>query len=143
MTVVAWDGKILAADKLMTGNGLRQTTTKLFYDGGTAIAFCGNIDSGMALVNWYKNGAIQSDWPVSQRGENWAQALIIKEGKCYGLSQEPFLYTIEDNFAAIGSGRDYAIAAMHLGKNAKEAVEVASLYDVNCGNGVDVWQAIC
>lgn len=38
---------------------------------------------------------------------------------------------------AIGTGRDYARAAMHLGRNAVEAVQVAILFDENCGNGVD------
>ena len=40
------------------------------------------------------------------------------------------------NFA-IGSGRDFALAAMHLGKTAVEAVEVACHFDSGCGNGID------
>ena len=33
--------------------------------------------------------------------------------------------------------RDFALAAMHLGKSAREAVEVACALDVFCGNGID------
>lgn len=43
----------------------------------------------------------------------------------------------------MGSGRDFAIAAMHCGKTAREAVEIASLYENGCGNGVDVLEAPC
>jgi hypothetical protein len=38
---------------------------------------------------------------------------------------------------AWGSGRDFALAAMHLGKTAAEAVEVACLFQSDCGLGVD------
>ena len=45
---------------------------------------------------------------------------------------------VEDQFAAWGSGRDFALTAMHLGKSAREAVEIACLFENGCGNGVDV-----
>jgi hypothetical protein len=38
-------------------------------------------------------------------------------------------------FCAMGSGRDFALAAMHLHKSAADAVLIASLFDVYCGNG--------
>jgi ATP-dependent protease HslVU (ClpYQ) peptidase subunit len=44
---------------------------------------------------------------------------------------------IEDRQFAMGSGRDYARAAMHLGCSAAEAVAVACEFDENCGNGID------
>jgi ATP-dependent protease HslVU (ClpYQ) peptidase subunit len=43
----------------------------------------------------------------------------------------------EDKKTATGSGRDYALAAMHCGKTAREAVEIACLFETGCGNGVD------
>lgn len=134
MTVVAWDGQVLACDRMMTSGGLRQTTRKLFDIEGGAMAFTGSIDSGLALVDWVKNGG---EWPACQKTDDWAQALIVKNGKCYGLAQQPFMYEILDPFTSVGSGRDFAIAAMHCGRSAVEAVEVAASYCINCGNGVD------
>jgi hypothetical protein len=43
----------------------------------------------------------------------------------------------EDAHHAIGSGRDFAAAAMYLGKTAREAVEVAMALTGFCGHGVD------
>jgi ATP-dependent protease HslVU (ClpYQ) peptidase subunit len=38
---------------------------------------------------------------------------------------------------AIGTGRDYALAAMHCGSTAAEAVAIAALFDPGTGGGVD------
>jgi ATP-dependent protease HslVU (ClpYQ) peptidase subunit len=46
---------------------------------------------------------------------------------------------IKNDFYAIGTGSAYAIAAMHLGKSPKEAVEIASIYDPGTGGPVDCW----
>ncbi len=40
---------------------------------------------------------------------------------------------------AIGTGKDFARMAMHLGKTAKEAVELTSNFDSNTNNKVDVF----
>jgi len=45
---------------------------------------------------------------------------------------------VEDAFCAMGGGRDYALAAMFLGKSALEAVQVACALDITCGKGIDV-----
>jgi ATP-dependent protease HslVU (ClpYQ) peptidase subunit len=44
---------------------------------------------------------------------------------------------VEDPFIAFGAGRDYAMAAMHLGCDAHRAVEVACVFDTGCGMGID------
>ena len=45
---------------------------------------------------------------------------------------------IKNNFYAIGTGAGYAIAAMHLGKSPREAVEIAALYDPGTRGPIDV-----
>jgi hypothetical protein len=44
----------------------------------------------------------------------------------------------EDKFYAAGCGRDSALAALHLGHSAVEAVEVTSKIEAHCGMGLDV-----
>lgn len=63
--------------------------------------------------------------------------IIIRDNRCFVYSDTSYPVEIEDKFFASGSGRDFAMAAMHLGLNAVEAVKVACLFDVNCGNGID------
>jgi len=45
---------------------------------------------------------------------------------------------LKNTFYSIGSGAPYALAAMHLGKSPKEAVELAALYDPGTRGPVDV-----
>lgn len=49
-------------------------------------------------------------------------------GYCAG-----FLMPTARKFHAVGSGRDYALAAMHLGLSARDAVGVAMEFDLNTG----------
>jgi hypothetical protein len=45
---------------------------------------------------------------------------------------------IKEPFYAIGTGSAYALAAMHLGKSPKEAVEIAALFDPATRGPIDV-----
>ena len=45
---------------------------------------------------------------------------------------------IKNNFYAIGSGAGYALAALHLGKSPREAVEIAALFDPGTRGPIDV-----
>lgn len=49
----------------------------------------------------------------------------------------PALSVVLDEFSAFGSGCDFAMLAMTCGKNAIEAVQLASQYDIYTGCGVD------
>jgi ATP-dependent protease HslVU (ClpYQ) peptidase subunit len=44
---------------------------------------------------------------------------------------------IKNDFWAIGTGANFAIAAMHCGKSVKEAVEIACQYDTSSITPVD------
>lgn len=136
MTVIAWDGTTLAADKASTIAGLRLTVTKVFKVYGKLIAFSGDANDAMQLLAWFKAGADPATYPKAlERNET---AGYVFDGSCvlkYTKSAHP--ERIEDKLFAAGSGRDYALAAMHLGFDAKRAVEVACHFDSGCGNGMD------
>ena len=42
----------------------------------------------------------------------------------------------EGGFYAIGSGRDFALAAMRMGADAKKAVKIASEFDIHTGGRI-------
>jgi ATP-dependent protease HslVU (ClpYQ) peptidase subunit len=136
MTVIAWDGKTLAADKRSTVDYLQRTVTKIERATcGSLLGACGDAAMCRSLRQWWTDGASAEKWPDK---EDKATLMVVTPTGCvlmYDGGPVPIEYS--DPFAAIGHGRDYAIAAMHLGKNAVEAVELASLYDTSCGNGVD------
>lgn len=137
MSVIAFDGKTLAADKRACLGTLIRTTTKIFRIGDALCAYAGDAAGGEEMLAWYAAGAIPSDFPPKQRGDDWSGLLVVRKSGIVKYERSPFPVKFEDKFFAIGCGRDFALAAMHLGHDAKTAVEVAIALDSGCGNGID------
>lgn len=141
MTVIAWDGKTLAADKQSTCAGFGTTVTKIHKTAAGIVGFAGSAPHARALITWFDSGAELDRWPASRDATNWADALLILpsgEVREYAGNGGGHYELVEDAFTAMGSGRDYALAAMHLGHGAKKAVQVACELDITCGKGIDV-----
>lgn len=140
MTVIAWDGKTLAADRRVTSSGLIRTTTKIRRIRDLRVGCSGSTDSAVAMFAWIEGGCLPDQFPKSQADkDDWVATIVIDGAGTIGMYERtPHMHVIEDDIAAIGSGRDFALAAMYLGKTAAEAVHVASHFQCDCGNGVDV-----
>lgn len=137
MTVVAWDGKTLAADKRATSSGLIRTVTKVWKADGLLCGVAGDFGSCRALMDWVICGRESAKWPECQKTDEWAALLVIDGRQIMKYEKSPVPLIFEDEQFAIGSGRDFALMAMRLGKTAKEAVELTCEFDCACGNGVD------
>lgn len=140
MTVIAWDGHTLAADKRATVAGMATTATKIhrLHDGLIAFSGCGS--HAAELLNWFKGERKPEDYPRRDaNSDNGAGTLFITNDRRILMYSQtsPHPEVVEDKFFARGAGRDYAMAAMHLGCDARRAVEVACAFDVGCGNGID------
>ena len=137
MTVIAWDGSVLAADKMaVDGGGIRRTTTKIQRHHDALLAMTGSWDIACELREWWKMGASQSNFPEKARGDV-ATLIVIRTGVIETYNSGPFPLIHEVKQCAFGSGRDFAEAAMYCGKSAIEAVEIACKFQSDCGNGVD------
>jgi len=99
----------------------------------------------MQMIEWVRAGRAVADFPPMQRDkDDWQPILVIEaDGTPSQYDRTPYPSRFEDRCCAIGSGRDFAMAAMYLGKTAREAVEVACALDSGCGNGIDTlaWAA--
>lgn len=140
MSVIAWDGKSIAADKQATCAGLRFKTTKLRkLASGTVLGWTGEQDSGEAVAKWYEDGADAAKWPSCQSDkETWSRLIVAGDGGVKVCERQPYSVAVEDAFMAWGAGRDFALAAMRCGKTAAEAVAIAIEFETSCGLGVDV-----
>lgn len=138
MTVVAFDGKTLAADKMSCSAGYGHTVTKVhrLRDGGLA-AFAGDGDGAMALLAWLNGARNPAEYPPEQKDNDTSAFVVRPDGSRTSYGKTPHFQVIEDEFYAMGHGRDFALAAMHCGKTAREAVELTCRLDVFCGNGID------
>lgn len=139
MTTVAWDGKILAGDTLCSRGGLRTyVESKVFrivsgYD-VKLVGFSGDEQNCLWFKSWVEKGM-----PEDKRPEfviDTTTALVIDATGCYRYEWRCRPTRILEPFHAIGYGRDLAIASMHYGHTAIEAVELAILYDTYTGGPV-------
>jgi len=143
MTVIAWDGKTLAADKQTNGDGTIGRTTKIFKaDNGSILAFCGMAGHIPVLLEWYNDGQKKEDWPKFQSEDGWTGIVEASNGVVREFEQHPLPMTLEDNFYAWGSGGSFAIGAMEHGASAIEAVDVACRRSATCGGGCDSFDSL-
>lgn len=140
MTVIAWDGKTLAADKRMTTSwGAHDTVTKILRGRDVAIYACtGDAPIALRMRAWWHAGAVEADFPPEAAKANEATLVVIlPTGHALQYTVGPHPSPIENVPAAWGAGRDFAVAAMRCGKTAREAVGLANELCVHCGNGID------
>lgn len=139
MTVIAWDGKTLAADKRSTYGGMICTVTKIQKVNGLLVGGAGEASFIGAMLEWIKGGRVAAEFPSAQASkDDWQTVLVIElDGSTSLYERTPYPIRYEQPHIAIGSGREYARAAMALGFDSVRAVETAMLLDTGCGNGID------
>lgn len=143
MTTVAWDGKTMAADTLATDTwGLKFESHKIIEGRDFLLAGAGEV--GQIRKWWVDEGhkltaeqLIAAGYSHYEREKNEPALLLACVHGVYRHSGGVFLQSYEGR-CAIGSGRNYALAAMYLGKTAEEAVKVAAHFDSGTNDVVDI-----
>ena len=142
MTVIAWDGKALAADRQVTfGYTKNKRTTKIRKYGDVLCGVTGESKYADALFKWVEDGRIKERFP-SFSNDNQVMLVVIDDKDLieYWSSTFETKYP-RDTKASWGSGKELALGAMAAGADAKTAVEIACEYDLYCGGGADVVEA--
>lgn len=146
MTVIVWDGKVMAADKMAVQGGLKRPVTKIRRINGHLCAIAGDWDLAQETFEWFAKGADPEKLPPYYRDKDDWQAMVVitPQGRVlkYERSPYPMEYTEAmdtQGFYAIGSGRDFAAGAIAMGAGAEQAVRIASMLCDSCGMGVDVF----
>jgi len=134
MTTIAANLQGMSGDKQNTYGDQKFHNTKIFKIHQSIIGLAGDCDQCEIFLAWYKNKKNPADKP-----EEFDEIEVLELTK-FGLYIYPASLSrmkVDDPFYAIGSGSQAALAAMHLGKNPIEAVEIASIIDPSTGGGVD------
>lgn len=137
MTIVAYKDGVLAADKQCCDAGMARTVTKIrrLKDGRLAGA-SGNSSMCRRMLDWIDDGADISKHPDTK---DQCNVLVVNlDGSLDLYDEGAAAIKLEDPFAAIGCGRDYALGAMACGASAVKAVDIACRFDIHCGQGVDM-----
>lgn len=141
MTVVAWDGKTLAADKRATNCGMIYSVQKIMrIDRDTLAGISGHLGHGLAVCAWLKAGRDVATFPKAEKDDQAFVMVIHRDGRIERFEGIALPILVEARTHVIGSGRDFALAALHLGCDAVEAVGVASALSSECGNGINTLQ---
>lgn len=140
MTTIAWDGQWLSGDQLSTGHLNPVVKIRRLAD-GSLVGGTGDTGWLARVYEWMEAGFDPLTRP-SPPADSIKVLRIVK--KRWHEAAKVTVYTdtlvpvpVNLPFYAIGSGSQYAMAAMHCGKNAAEAVGVAMVYDYQTGGSID------
>jgi hypothetical protein len=147
-TTIAWSGTELACDSQSTGSHTKyhSAVPKIMYSKTrhATIAAAGDVSVTAPIKKFF----MSTDKPLSEykipataRDGSFGILIIYDDG-----TAEIYLANLTDPAPvdapfALGSGEDFAMAAMLCGKTAAEAVEIAKQLDLYTGGHVSVLQA--
>lgn len=137
MTVIATDGKTIAADSLTTMGARRDLRPfqKLVKAYGRIYAITGSVAVLSQLIEWHNEGCPKALLPEG----NWG--LLVVEWNTiigYYCDEAPYRTLVDPPFA-LGSGGMFAEGAMHAGASPERAVEIAIKLDTLSGGPVQVF----
>jgi len=137
MTTVAYhhkDGEIAVDSRCTAGTLIASdSVNKITKKDGVSFIGTGALADLQVLIEGYPNGFAA---PIDLE----AQALVVDEGEVYMVSviKGDYSLTKLDFDSTMGSGADFAQAAMDFGKSAKDAVKYAATRDCATGGRIRV-----
>lgn len=119
----------MASDTQATGAYMMRVEKLTRLPDGGVVGSAGNARLAAAAVKWMLAGEVGE--PPAPGDEDSYYALLIMRGNgTFWLADGGFpAFQLFDKFAAIGSGCNYAMAAMEMGATAAEAAKIATKYD--------------
>lgn len=139
MTTAVWRAGVVAADRLIDE---WQEACKVFrLKGGAVLTGAGGYDDLVEIARWLDAGGREEDKPdLSKDQDNERTDFILAkpDGSAYWLTRFLRQVRINEPYAAVGSGKQYALAAFAMGARPKRAIEIARQFDPQTGKGIDV-----
>lgn len=145
MTTVAFDGKRMASDTLgVDAWGLKEEVRDKILRGPDFLA--GTAGQHGSIKAWWRtvggmplNQVLERGYPEFDADRNDPQIMLVGADGVVWRHVTGGFFRCSRQFHAAGSGRDYALAAMRLGKTAEEAVRLAMEFDNGTGGDVVVF----
>jgi hypothetical protein len=137
MTVIVFDGKVLAADRQISDGAYKRPGTKIFrLPSGDLIGMAGSVRRAMALLDWAYKGFQIDSYPELKDKDDWTEMLRIKPDGTILDYEDAWPMLMEQDTYVIGSGAPYAQTALYLGNDAVRSVEITNALTHTCGLGV-------
>lgn len=145
MTVIAWDGSVLAADSMVTIGDVRvgsveKVTLKRYADKSVLYAATGPAGWLDAWIEWIDAGEKPADRPwTALQPHRTGQIIRVMDGQASSMTPEHPYWTACDPLDAWGAGCDLAIGALEAGLDAVGAATIATRRSTACGGDVMAW----
>ena len=140
MTVIAWDGKTLATDRMANDGSQKWESSKAWY--GTNKDKEVVIITGVGLAHyirhlseWYQQGMPE---PSVIPQPSHAKLIVVKKEGLYELSYK-MLLPYDAPYCAFGDGKEIALGALAMGATAGQAVNICNEHSLQCGKGVELF----
>lgn len=135
MTTIAFDGVSVCADtRIVAGSAIAGYHRKVFRLDSGIVALCGDYTAGHILLDWVRDGAKPRKKPTMLTEASF-ELLWVRPDGAFTLDEELHPVPALIPYAA-GTGADFAMAALHLGYSARQAVELACKLDTNSGGEI-------
>lgn len=145
-TIIATRTKILSDGKVTVGSRIDSVDTKKVRNvSGYLIGGAGRYSSILTFFEWYQQNLLCQDaqsmipglsiMDDSKEDEQFTALVVHPDGVIYlhEGSNPSRAYPLDVDYYAIGSGADFALAALKGGATPEEAMEVAKQMDVFSG----------
>lgn len=133
MTTIAFDGRTLAADTLLTAGSMRcGEIVKIRQVKGCLVGFCGSLTNFERFYSWFMagmSGEFHSDGGNVFIIPPTGHAVVWGDGGPWRETAAQW---------ALGDGEQVAVGAMVAGADAAGAVRVAMAINVNTGGDITV-----
>jgi len=140
MTIIVWDGKVLATDTAATDGAAQWEVEKAWKFKGVILSGAGPLQSILAMREWYKEGAFPNKFPSVQLTTQFCHFVVVDSDGLHRYEQGPIPIEHGKLKCAFGEGKDFAYGALAMGADAGTAVQIAIDHSVHCGLSVKLYK---
>lgn len=139
MTTIAYRDGIIAADRLVTAGNMRAGfVTKIFAAHDMVVGISGSLSDLGLFQMWFNSELLDT---VPSFSDEVDGIVVDADHNIFYIGAKGNRVMVAGEYAAVGSGEEYAMAAMAMGADARKAVEIAIQLDTLSGGGIDVLTA--
>lgn len=136
MTVVVTDRVSMVADSQITDDGLVSTGYRkvMKTPGGMLVGGAGDYTSVLKFFRWVIDG-MDMDNPPHLLGD-FCALVLLPDGRLFYMTSDLFPMELNEPYACIGSGGNYASGMMAAGKTPYEAVKLTCARHQDCSEPI-------